>query len=160
MLYNLKLMSDYKDLLPEDELDELPVVCVLKDHYSAFVFANRQTSVWFPQPIGGYRGKTDYHLMGDKDASVVRQNDKHVLSTGEELETVEYIHKDGQLTAWLVVKFLIEVKNKKFVGVISTNVSRMDNDEEWDVDGARVKLLQDAPHIRGLLSQIALKASN
>lgn len=101
--------------LVDEELDKLSAICVLKDHYGAFVYANRQMGQWFDEPTGGFFGKTDYHLMTDQDASIIRQNDKHVLTTGSMLQTVEYIQKDGLSTGYFVTKFRLQRQDQNFL---------------------------------------------
>lgn len=102
----------------DEELDKLPAICVLKDHYGAFVYANKQMAQWFEEPTGGFFGKTDYHLMSDYDASVIRRHDKHVLTTGEMLQTVEYVRADAVSTGYFVTKFQLALTDQNFLGVI------------------------------------------
>ena len=106
-------------MLVDTELDGADFVCVIKDAYGAFVYWNKTLHKWFPEPIGGMAGKTEYHIMDDADAAVVRHNDKQVLRTGQDLSAIEVIEMPNQKRIpWLVEKFRLRGKNANFLGVI------------------------------------------
>ncbi|HMY52691.1 MAG TPA: PAS domain-containing protein [Candidatus Obscuribacter sp.] len=142
----------------DEELDKLPAICVLKDHYGAFVYANRHMGQWFEEPSGGFSGKTDYHVMSDEDAAVIRDHDKHVMSTGEQLQAIEYVHADGVRTGYYVTKFRLSSARRRFLGVIGIPLPKGAEEEtvrwanEWlsenlDFVKTRLKALLKQPEL-------------
>ncbi|MBX3076402.1 PAS domain-containing protein [Candidatus Obscuribacterales bacterium] len=113
-----------QDRITDDVLDNVPVICVLKDAYGAFVYWNEALNRAFELPADGMRGKTEYHFMPDDDAAAIRNNDRRVLATGEALSAIEFTQfADGTRAAWLVKKFRVVVNEQKFLGVIGCRVA-------------------------------------
>lgn len=105
-------------LITNPYMDDLPAICVIKNQYCAFVYANKAVAKSFTPPPEGFFGKTDYHLMKDEDAAVIREHDKSVLASGVDIETVEWVHAPDERRGFLVSKFRLIVRNRAFLGVI------------------------------------------
>lgn len=108
----------HRMLITNEFMDDLPAICVIKNQYCAFVYANKAMGKSFAPPTGGFFGKTDYHIMNDADAAVIREHDKSVLASGVDIETVEWVHDSDVRTGYLVSKFRLQVRNRVFLGVI------------------------------------------
>lgn len=138
-------------------LDAAPICCVLKDPYGAFVYANRKLTDIFETPTGGFFGKTDYHLMPDVDAAVVRSNDKLVLETGRDLEAIEQVHFDGVPRYFLVKKFLLAVGDTKFLGVFGLLFDATEADLNQATAIASEKMKEASKDLRPRLQKLAEK---
>jgi|688.fasta_scaffold1429335_1 hypothetical protein len=142
------------------ELDSNEVICILKDHYGAFIYTNRQMGNLFASPTGGFAGKTDYHLMPDYDAAAIRANDKHVLLTGNELRTIEWVHQEKRANAYLVHKFRIEVNGKMFLGCLGQNLGEGKENLELRAKAADEFLKPIKEKLQERLRMIATKLCN
>lgn len=146
-----------QESLRDEELDRLSAICVLKDHYGAFVYANKLTAERFDEPTGGFVGKTDYHVMSDPDASVVRRNDKDVLTSGERLQTVEYVSAGGHRAGYFVTKWVVLCNKQRFLAVIGVPIEVADEDAE--VSAARDWVAQNFDYIERRLTDLAFRLS-
>lgn len=138
------------------ELDKSGLCCVIKDNYGAFVYTNETMSQIFGIP-GGFAGRTDYHLMPDTDAANIRTNDKNVLMSGEQLETVETVHQNGAKRYFAVWKFRIMVNSIRFLGVFALLFDATDDELEKASKQAQKRLREEAEPLRPTLESLAGK---
>lgn len=136
------------------ELDSSELCCVIKDNYGAFVYTNETMSHIFDIP-GAFSGRTDYHLMPDSDAAEIRTNDKNVLLTGEELETIETVHQNGVARYFAVWKFRIMVNSIRFLGVFGLLFDASPNELAKASKQAVKRLKEQAEPLRPNLESLA-----
>jgi len=147
--------------LSEEEMSELEnsdMCCVLKDHYGAFVYTNKTMERHFGIP-GGFIGKTDYHLMPDTDAAEIRAHDKHVMNTGEEIDTYEIVHQEGEARYFAVWKFRIITGKTRFLGVFGMIFDVPDEDLKKASKLASKRMRDKATTLRPMLEKMATKVA-
>lgn len=129
MLYDV---SAARELISQmDHSNQTKIICVLKDAYGAFVHATGYLGTLFSEPEGGFVGKTDYHLMSDEEAAVIRKHDKAVLQTGKTLLTVEFVTTNGKKDAFLVKKIRLTSGRKNYVAVFGVLLANSENEVEY-----------------------------
>ena len=114
----------------------------------------------FDSPTGGFIGKTDYHLMSDHEAAIIRANDKLVMDTGDELETVEIVHVGDVKWHFLVSKFRVSVRDKRFLGVFGMLFDVEKDDVETAARLASERLKNESQPLRIRLYKLAEKVAS
>ena len=105
--------SALKDLRNTEEkfqafMEHNPATAWIKDENFRYVYCNPNVENLLQAKLGSLIGKTDFELYSDNIANQLRENDIHVLRSGEPLKTVEAVpDKDGQIRYWAVNKFII-----------------------------------------------------
>jgi len=84
----------------------LPGVAFIKDREGRYLYNNPVASAQHNIP-DTWRGKTVDDLFPAETAAQLKENDRHVLETGEVLQTVETTLHKGGLRYWLTCKFPI-----------------------------------------------------
>ena len=148
-------MAAPKPVATDAELEKASVICVIKDRHGAFAYTNVAMKDQFPTSADGFIGKTDYHLMPDRDAAAIRANDSKVMDGGKDLQTVEVVHVADVPTYFLVHKFLIATSGQPFLGVLSIPLSLKGNNLEQARQTAAQLMESQAPRLRPLLTRLA-----
>lgn len=89
-------------------MDYLPGGAWVKDRAGHYVYANRYASERiFRRPLAEILGRTDHEILPAGVAAQFRANDVQVVSTGERLETIETLPRDGLARHSIIHKFPI-----------------------------------------------------
>ncbi|NNF98255.1 MAG: response regulator [Desulfobacteraceae bacterium] len=88
-------------------MGHLPVVAFFKDRESRYLYINNYGCELFKKPLARFLGHTDAEIWDVKTASVTRQNDETVFSTGKTVKNIESIPVNGELRYFRVTKFLV-----------------------------------------------------
>jgi PAS domain S-box-containing protein len=98
-------------------VENLPVNVLRKDLEGRFTFANKSFCDLLGRPLEEIVGKTDFDVFPEKLAQKYRQDDRHVIETGEVFETVEENRSDGQTSYVQVMKSPVRDAGGNIVGV-------------------------------------------
>lgn len=142
----------------DEQLDSAPFSAALKNGYGTYVYVNRAIEEAFGCAPGVMLGKTDYHLQPDREAAILRQHDRQVLTTGRDFNSVEIAKlPDGRDGIWLVHKFLIESNGLKFLGVLGVQVMQQAAEYGFEkaVEEAEMLIKEQAEPYRGRLIKVA-----
>jgi PAS domain S-box-containing protein len=112
-----KALRDSEALF-ESLVECLPQNVFRKDRDGRFVFANQRFCQTIKKPLKDILGRTDFDLFPMDMASKYVQDDRHLLQTGEPLETVEeHRTPDGKALHVQVVKTVVRDAADEIVGV-------------------------------------------
>ncbi len=102
----------------ESLVESLPLNVFRKDREGRIVSANRRFSETLGRPMEEILNKTDEDFFPSESAQKYRQDDLHVMNSGEALEDVEtHVRPDGQLLHVRVMKAPARDANNRIVGV-------------------------------------------
>jgi len=98
-------------------VENLPVHVLRKDMKGRIVFANRSFCELLGKPLAEIKGKTDFDFYPKELAEKYRQDDRHVLETGELFKTVEENRKNGEIRYVQVMKSAVRDAGQRIVGL-------------------------------------------
>lgn len=99
-------------------VEKIPLFIIRKDLQGRIMFANENFCRKVGMSLSEIKGKTDYDLYPLELAEKYQKDDRHVIETGEVLETVEDNPKAaGELSSVHVTKNLVRDANDNPVGV-------------------------------------------
>jgi len=98
-------------------VENLPVHVLRKERAGHFTFASQSFCDLIGKPLAEILGRTDFDFYPAELARKYRQDDQHVLETGELLEDVEEYRGNGDLRFMRVMKSPVRDAGRNIVGV-------------------------------------------
>jgi two-component system sensor histidine kinase/response regulator len=130
-------------------LDNTSAVVYMKDVNGRYLMVNRRFEQLFKKSYGDIIGKTDLELFPTAAAEDFRENDRHVLQTGEPLEVEELVPQNGVNHTYISNKFAVADRNGRpyAVGGVSTDVTALKNAEAalQDAEARYFSLVESLP---------------
>jgi PAS domain S-box-containing protein len=113
-------------------MDNSPAVGFMKDEEGRFVYANQRFEGLFQRRLDEVLGKTDFELWPEEVARRLRENDRHVFTTGQGVEVLETVPTpDGVERHWMVFKFPVRAESgRKILGGVAIDVTARRQAEE------------------------------
>ncbi|HEY7461410.1 MAG TPA: diguanylate cyclase [Gemmatimonadota bacterium] len=129
-------------------MDNSPAVGFMKDEEGRFVYANQRFEGLFQRRLDEVLGKTDFELWPEEVARRLRENDRHVFTTGQGVEVLETVPTpDGVERHWMVFKFPVRAESgRKILGGVAIDVTARRQAEE--------ALRQANEELKGWVSQL------
>jgi two-component system cell cycle sensor histidine kinase/response regulator CckA len=128
-------------------MDNSPLAAFVKDEEGHYIYFNRRMERWFGVTLTGMQGKTDFDFLPVEAAQRIRNNDNHVLSTGNPMEAVEVTPThDGKLRHTLVTRFPIpDPSGRSLLGGVAIDITeRVRAEERIREQAAMLDKAQDA----------------
>ncbi len=106
-------------------LNNFPGICFIKDTEHRYIFANKEYERIFNLPAN-WKNKTgtELNLHSPEIIKNFEQNDKIVLQNNKEIRIIEKVPIKNKLHHWLVIKFLLNNQNVKFVAGIGIDITQ------------------------------------
>ncbi len=97
----------------------------LKDLSGTYLFASRAFERLCGSPAGGIIGKTDFDVLPEARARLIRERDQRVIDSGEAEHREELIEIGGQAQQFLSHRFPVrDAQGRLFaIGVVAVNIS-------------------------------------
>lgn len=76
-------------------MDNVPAAVYLKDRNGRYLFANRECGNYLGRSAADLIGQTDHDLFPADRAAAVRENDRHLMTTGTSVQFEETLERDG-----------------------------------------------------------------
>jgi len=105
--------------------DASPIVAFVKDEGSKYVYANKACEDLLARDRSEIVGRTDEGVFPEEAARQNRQNDRHVLLTGDAMRSVDTIpNSDGVPREWSCYKFPFTLPSgARYVGGLAVDVT-------------------------------------
>ncbi len=96
----------------------------LKGPDGTILYFNHLIEDAFKISHGKMAGMTDFHLLPDSEAQVIRKNDRLVIESGQTLRNIEKTTlPDGQLGYWLVERFRVDSANGYLLAILAAPIT-------------------------------------
>ena len=126
-------------------MDHGTAVTFIKDETGRHLYINPKFESLFGVSKAAIKDKTVFDFMPTEIAARLYENDQSVLATGRALETEEPVPTpDGKVKHWLVIKFPINLGQKRLLGGVAVDITARKQMEEslWESE-RRFRLLAD-----------------
>ncbi|MEA2338859.1 MAG: hypothetical protein QOE82_2866 [Thermoanaerobaculia bacterium] len=105
-------------------MDAGPMLAWMKDETSHYLYVNRTISKVFGRDAQQWIGSTVSDVLGVEAAEVLSAKEREILASGQMVESVDPVVRDGETTYWNTIRFPFPSQSGKlFVGGIAMDIT-------------------------------------